>query len=360
MEQSDRASLAIENRSKIGQFLWIGFYTSILTVLTLTIYRFWARTTVRRRLWSETSIGGEPLEYIGKGSELFVGFLIAIFTVALPTVGALVAAQLLPPAAFVVVVLVVYLGLFILFGTALYLARRYQMSRTLWRGIRFEQRGSALSFGLVAFGYGLLSVVTLGWFAPAMRLRLERRFWSNAYYGDTPFAYDNSPAARTEPVYLSFILAAIGGALYYVILIGGMFALGLLDPSAAGGIPGIREIAMLNALVFGGLIVLLLFAAWHEAVMLRQITKSISFQGVSLRSRFNTWDLLGLAFTNILLVVFTLGFGAIAAQMRVWKKVCQRLEASGEIDFARIGQAATRGPKSGEGMVDAFDISGGI
>jgi hypothetical protein len=30
------------------------------------------------------------------------------------------------------------------------------------------------------------------------------------------------------------------------------------------------------------------------------------------------------------------------------------------LDLARIHQAASRGPRSGEGMADAFDLSGGI
>ncbi len=354
-------ALDVENHSKIGSFLWIGFYTTIFTALTLTLYRFWARTLIRRRLWSETTIGGEPLEYTGKGMELFVGFLIAIGTVMLPIVVALAAAQLLlPPAGFAAVFVAIYLLFFILIGVAIFLARRYQLSRTVWRGVRFEQRGSPWMYGLAAFGYGLLSIVTLGWFAPAMRLRLERRMWNNAFFGDMPITYDNSKAARTEPVYLSYILAFLGVIIYYAILIGGIAQLGLFESMAGGGIPGPREIALLYALAFGGVFVLIFFIAWHEAVMIRQITKSISLGDISLKSRFGAFDLIQLAITNALLVIFTLGFGAVAAQMRTWRMICKRLEVAGTLDLARIHQAASRGPRSGEGMVDAFDLSGGV
>ena len=50
----------------------------VLTVITLGIYRFWARTRLRRYFWSNITISGEPLEYTGTGRELFVGFLIAL------------------------------------------------------------------------------------------------------------------------------------------------------------------------------------------------------------------------------------------------------------------------------------------
>jgi len=353
--------LDVENHSTIGQFLWIGFYTSIFTALTLTLYRFWARTIVRKRLWSDTTIGGEPLEYTGKGSELFIGFLIAIFTVMAPMVGAIVGAQLLlPPVQAGIVFLVVYLAFFILIGAAIFLARRYQLSRTQWRGVRFEQRGSPWGYGLAAFGYGLLSGLTLGWFAPAMRLRLEKRLWNNAWFGDMPFSYDNSKEARTEKVYVSYVLAYVGVIVFYALFIGATFALGLIDPSNPSPTPDMGKIGALYAIAFGGALVLVFFVAWHEAVMLRQITKSISLGDVRLSSRFGAWDLIELAITNTLLIIFTLGFGTLAAQMRFWRRVCSKLEVDGALDLAAIHQAASRGPRSGEGMVDAFDLSGGV
>lgn len=353
--------LEVENKSTIGQFLWIGFYTSIFTALTLTLYRFWARTILRRRLWGDTTIGGEPLEYTGKGSELFIGFLIAIVTVMLPLVGAIVAAQLLlPPVQAAIVLVLVYLAFFVLIGAAVFLARRYQLSRTQWRGVRFEQRGSAFGYGLVTFGYGLLSGITLGWFAPAMRLRLEKRLWSNAYFGDMPFSYDNSKEARTEKVYVSFILSYVGVLIFYALMVGAMFALGLVNPNDPSAMPDIGKIAAFYGVLFGGALLLIFFVAWHEAVMIRQITKSISLGDVKLASRFTAWDIIELAITNTLLVIFTLGFGALAAQMRVWRRVCKKLDVDGTLDLASIHQAASRGPRSGEGMVDAFDLSGGV
>src|SRR5215475_6536919 len=51
---------------------------NVLVAVTLGIYRFWLSTDMRRFLWSHTQIGGETLEYTGRGIELFLGFLIAI------------------------------------------------------------------------------------------------------------------------------------------------------------------------------------------------------------------------------------------------------------------------------------------
>lgn len=51
---------------------------AIFQILTLGIYRFWAKTWVRRYFWSNTRIQGQPLEYTGLPSELFIGFLIVL------------------------------------------------------------------------------------------------------------------------------------------------------------------------------------------------------------------------------------------------------------------------------------------
>src|SRR5262245_52016259 len=58
-------------------FVKLIFKNGLLILLTTSIYRFWARTNMRRYLWNNVVIGGEPLEYTGRGIELFIGFLIA-------------------------------------------------------------------------------------------------------------------------------------------------------------------------------------------------------------------------------------------------------------------------------------------
>ena len=45
---------------------------AVLLLLTLGIYRFWLATDVRRFLWSNTEVDGEPLEYAGTALELLL------------------------------------------------------------------------------------------------------------------------------------------------------------------------------------------------------------------------------------------------------------------------------------------------
>ncbi len=351
------ADLPLGNRSKILTMLWIGFYTTILNIFTLTIFRFWGRTQFRRRLWADTYAGDETIEYTGRGLELFVGFLIAIFTLMIPFVGAVVAAQLLlGPELVVLVIIPLYLALFVVIGIAIFLARRYHLSRTRYRSIRFAQTGSAIGYGFAAFGYGLLTAITLGWFGPEARIRLSRKMWDNAYYGNEKFSFTNSPEAMSEPVYLSFAVAWIGGILAYGVWAFWFFvAMGGedFDPATTQDVEFIIRLyaSMIPLIIFIGLAM-----AWHEAVMIRRIIKSLDAAGLRFSSRMSTIDIIELTITNVLLLIFTLGFGFMAVQMRVWKRIANRMSVDGDIDFAAIKQNEHEAPSQGEGLADGLDL----
>lgn len=346
----------VVNSSRKRAMLWIGLYTFLLNIVTLTVFRFWGRTHFRRRLWADTRIGGEPLEYTGRGMELFLGFIIAIFTLMIPTIGAVFGAQLLlGPEAMIAVIIPIYLLLFVIIGVAIFLARRYHMSRTTYRGIRFGQTGSAWGYGLAAFGYGILTVLTLGWFAPAAQISLSRRMWSNAWYGGVKFKFEDTDAAKTEPVYLSFALAWIGGVLVYGLWIGWMMTSGLVDGMDAMH-PDFQAIGLLYASFIPMVLLIAIFVSWHFAVITRRITKSLSLDGLSFSSRLSTFDIIELSITNTLLIIFTLGVGVMAAQMRVWKRLANRMVLTGALDFAMVEQSTVDAPKQGEGLADGLDL----
>ena len=50
----------------------------MLMVATIGLYRFWFVSDLRRFFWSRTLVDDSPLEYTGRGLELFIGFLIAV------------------------------------------------------------------------------------------------------------------------------------------------------------------------------------------------------------------------------------------------------------------------------------------
>lgn len=184
--------------------------TMLLTLLTLGIYRFWAKTRLRRYFWGNVVIAGEPLEYTGKATELLIGFLIVIAVLVPLSVASSVLRVLaeggpgwVGPALDGVSLLV----LLSLFDFATYRMWRYRLTRTRWRGIRFAMANGALSYTGRAFLWRLGQILSLGFITPWMRLDLARFRVGRMRLGDRAFTLDGS----ARPLVLRW-LGVWGGA----------------------------------------------------------------------------------------------------------------------------------------------------
>jgi uncharacterized membrane protein YjgN (DUF898 family) len=154
-----------------------------LEMITAGFYRFWLTTDIRRHLWAHTVVDGDGAEYTGRGKELLIGFLVAM-AILLPLylgyfILGLEAERL---QAFASVPLVVLLYVFTQF--AVYRARRYRMTRTVWRGVRFWMTGSGWGYALRASLWGLAMIFSLGLVLPWRDAALERYKMQHTHYGE--------------------------------------------------------------------------------------------------------------------------------------------------------------------------------
>ena len=170
----------LQHDGRSGELFVIFLFNLALSILTLGIYRFWGRTRIRRYVWSQTSLLGEPLEYTGRGIELFLGFLFALVLIYGPILGLyfgldvelpdpgeeLGGAKLNALILFIAIVLLATPILMLFYYVALFAAYRYRIGRTSWLGIRGGMEGSAWSYGALGIFLGFLNVATLGWTKP--------------------------------------------------------------------------------------------------------------------------------------------------------------------------------------------------
>ena len=162
-----------------------------LELVTLGFYRFWLVTDIRRHLWSNTLIEGDAAEYTGRGRELLIGFLIAL-AILVPIYLAYflisVEAEHWQALASIPLILAFYV-----FGQfAIYRARRYRLTRTVWRGVRLWMDGSGWAYALRASAWTLLAAVTLGLAWPWRAAALERYKMRHSWYGDLQGRFDGS------------------------------------------------------------------------------------------------------------------------------------------------------------------------
>jgi uncharacterized membrane protein YjgN (DUF898 family) len=95
---------------------------------------------------------------------------------------------------------------------AYYRARRYRLTRTVFRGIRFHQSGSALAYALRSLMWGVLTALTLGLAYPWAQASLERYKLAHTHYGgwDGTFAGSGTRLfARGIGLWLMLIVALV-------------------------------------------------------------------------------------------------------------------------------------------------------
>jgi uncharacterized membrane protein YjgN (DUF898 family) len=192
-----------------GAFAKMVLRGGVLELLTLGFYRFWLTTDMRRHLWSRTSVGGDPAEYTGRPRELLIGFLIAmailvplylvffVLTMEAERLQAFASA----PVGFLIYVLVQY---------AIYRARRYRVTRTVWRGLRFSMCGSGWSYAWRAVLWTLFTVITLGIAWPWRAAALERFKMRHTAYGSLEGAFAGTGWDLFKRIWFFALLFPIG------------------------------------------------------------------------------------------------------------------------------------------------------
>src|SRR5438874_4073540 len=168
---------------KRGDFRALVTRGALLELVTVGFYRFWLTTDIRRHLWSDTAVDDDAFEYTGRGKELLVGFLFAL-AIIVPVYLAyfLISVEAARFKAFASFPL---LAFFYLFGQfAIYRARRYRLTRTVWRGVRFWMDGSGWAYAARATLWVLFAIVTLGIASPWRQAALERYKMRHSWYGD--------------------------------------------------------------------------------------------------------------------------------------------------------------------------------
>jgi len=387
------------------EILRIAVVNLILTFLTVGIYRFWAKTRMRRYFVSRVSFLNDPLEYSGTGMELFIGFLI-VMAVLVPffiVVGMLQGLFMhpgtdpLPSFGFQAGYLFTF---YFLYNFAVYRAQRYRLSRISWRGIRGGQEGSALLYATLAIGLGLLNTITFGLAYPVTRRILIGYRINRACFGAERLQFGGGTVKLIGAWLVPWLLGvALFGTVLYLVGTAAMEAGGeAADPNRlAGKLPLIWA---RNQYFLLPIAILLPFAfIWYRAIETRLWMNGASFDRLEFTSRLHLFHILIPYAIYMVLLGATIGAAvlslagvikltitttshalpdgtpalmAVGALVVVWmiagllnpvvlqnwllRNICRTLTIQGRFSPDTLFQSQLDIPRSGEGLADALDI----
>jgi uncharacterized membrane protein YjgN (DUF898 family) len=287
--------------------------------VTLGIYRFWLATDVRRYLWSNTEIAGDTFEYNGLATELLVGFLLAIaIVVPLYTAFAIVA---LAETVTLTSVVVAFLLVALLGEFALFRARRYRLTRTVFRGVRFDQHGSAWNYALRAVAWWVAVIVTLGLAYPWSQSSLQRFKMHNTSYGDLPGAFEGSGASlfvRGFPIWMLIVAPIVAAAIAFSTMIDWDYLSEMLargDDDATAEIMGtllFRGFGVSIICIVLSVISLVSLFPLFQAVLLRWWISGLRFGDMTVTSNLRTRDVYRV-YLRFLLYLVLFGLAALVA-----------------------------------------------
>jgi uncharacterized membrane protein YjgN (DUF898 family) len=385
---------------------------AVLLMFTLGIYRFWLATDIRRFLWSGIELAADSFEYTGTATELLQGFLMALAIVvplySIFFIVALGGGPIGDTSGLLSFALLTLLGHY-----AVYRARRYRLTRTVFRGIRFHQTGSAWRYAICAMFWWSLTILSLGLAFPAAQAQLERFKMSHTFFGNLPGRFEGS-AAR-------LLLRGIGLWVVAVVplTVGLVATISSIDWTTLANLGGLGNESLMTWLISKGIaaatVYLLLTLIWlvltlailypvFHAMFLRWWVSGLRFGDLVVTSKLRTgqiygvylrflwyaflWTIIGIvvgfigaavvgaivgrdvtilgeAFATTaaigLYVAMALGYSTIyqaIVKLGVWRCVTDTLEIANISVLDRVTAAGEPSSPVGEGLADALNVGG--
>lgn len=286
----------------------------LLTLVTLGLYYPWARAKKLRYVYGQTALNNDRFHFSGTGKEMFRGFIkvIIFFIVVIVSYILILTVFKLP----ILAIIFLYLAIFAIIPFAIHGSFRYKMSRTSYRGIRFGYRGNRNEFVKNFFKWALFTVLTFGIYGAWFEMNIRRYTHKNVRYGDVEFSNN-----------------ANGGE-YFILNLKGYF---------------------LTIITLG------IYAFWWQRDIFNYYIDNMRMekgeQKIRCYSTATGGGFFKLLMVNLLITVFTLGFGKAWADMRTQKFIWNNVKMEGDINFDEVYQTEEEYTNAfGEDAMDFFEI----
>lgn len=310
---------------KLSRVYGLWLKNTILNCVTLFIYRSWAKTVMRRYLYSRCTIFGDRLEYTGTGWEIFKGFLYAALFIMivsfaqgfLSMLGLLVVlkgdkatAQEFNDAIATCISILIVLCLYYYAGFS---ALHYRLTRTLWRGITGRLNGKPRHYMFFRLKRMLINICTLGYAIGRSDLVSREYIVKRMFIGSQSFSfqYHKNALDGTNLITLLLALPTLGFSRF-----------------------------------------------WYKAALHRVCWNNMKAGSISFKSTYTGLGILGLYAGNLCILLITLGIGTPIVIQRTIKFFMRNVAVLGSLEGTTILQDTTLAKTVGEGIISALNYDG--
>jgi uncharacterized membrane protein YjgN (DUF898 family) len=264
---------------------------------------------------------------------------------------------------------------------------RYRLSRTKWRGIRFSLTGHVREFLILSIKRTVLNIVSLGWKIPQSDILVWSYMANHMSYGDLKFSYEGDYTRlkkihlKTLSIFAVSILIGFSTLIWTGVAVSSiektnqkqMTESALTESVSASQDSATHDPQTPEPLVnrtsseFGGDVAGGIFAfyialglgllsrIWYQAALWHEKFRGLRLGNLRFKSDVVGGELAKLYFTNILIIIFTLGLGKPIAAHRTLRYYASHMRIGGDLNELHALQVA-QAQKSGMGDALAADV----
>jgi uncharacterized membrane protein YjgN (DUF898 family) len=365
-----------------SEYFRIWIVNLLLSIVTLSLYRPWAKVRRLRYFYANTLVDDHALDFHGDPRKMLRGYLL---------VGAMVLTYSVASRLSAFAALVAFLALCVLWPALLRASMQFRLANTSWRGLRLRFSGdlggayaALLPVYLPALAFVALGLLVddprkppswyfraIGAMAIVMALVVPWAWWKLKRYqhdhlglgqwrtrlGVGPGPFYRLSLAVTGMFLLGMLVVFIGAVVIGIVAgVAGRGALGGHAPSL------LTTVLTMAAGIVIWMTMLLLPLPYATSRLQNLVWSNTGCEALRFDSRLEARALLGITFRNWVLMLLTLGlywpFAAVALYRARVEAITPRL--SGDLDTLREDARVRAGDASGDAAGDLFGIDIGL
>ena len=332
-----------------AEYFKIWIVNIMLTVVTLGFYSPWAKVRRNRYFYSNTHLADGSFDYHGnpiailKG-RIVAGVLFVLYNLAFKTLS--------------IYTLIMLIVMATVLPWLIWKSFQFKLYNSSYRGVRFGFKGTAKQAYFHFLALPVFTLFSAYVLMPFTHHRIKRFQHTESHFGGTHFSFK----AKVENFYINYLI--------YIGLSVAAVVVGLILMSVLGGAGTLLLGDKLNqstkAAATAGLIGIGVFIIYASLLMIYPVfmamMQNLIWNGTQLgdhkfKSNLKWTKMLFIVVTNVLGVIFTLGFYAPFAHIRYTKYRMESLTliSQGSLDNF-VTDTEQRVSATGEGMVDFMDF----